>query len=88
MSILRVELPDEVRGDMPMSDEELVALALEALLVRLYQRGDLSSGKAAELLHVSRRAFFDVLGGYGVLAFDEDVDLAAEAQRGRRLGRS
>jgi predicted HTH domain antitoxin len=72
-----------MRNALPIGEEELSALALEALLVRLYERGFLSSGKAAELLHISRREFLDLLGEYGISAFDEDVDLVAEAQHGR-----
>ncbi|MDQ5825477.1 MAG: UPF0175 family protein [Chloroflexota bacterium] len=83
MSTLNISLPDDVRNALSIGEEELTALALEALLVRLYERGDLSSGKAAELLHITRHKFLDVLGAYGVTIFDEDVDLVAEAQRGR-----
>ena len=83
MSTLNISLPDDIRNTLPIGAEELADLALEALLVRLYERGYLSSGKAAEILHISRRAFLDVLDTYGVTMFDEDVDLIAEAQRGR-----
>ncbi|HEX9988452.1 MAG TPA: UPF0175 family protein [Chloroflexia bacterium] len=50
---------------LTISEEELTALALEALLVRLYERGDLSSGKAAELPHISRCEFLELLSEYG-----------------------
>jgi predicted HTH domain antitoxin len=83
MHTLKIPLPDDMRNTLAIGDEELAALALEALLVRLYERGDLSSGKASELLCIPRREFLDLLGNYGVSIFDEDVDLAAEAQRGR-----
>lgn len=83
MTTLHIALPEDVRNSLPIGEEELAALALEALLVRLYERGELSSGKAAELLHVSRRAFLDLLGQYCVSTFDENMDFAAEAQYGR-----
>lgn len=83
MTTLNIALPDDIRDTLPIGEEELAALALEALLVRLYERGDLTSGKASELLHVSRREFLELLGDYGVSTFDEDVDLATEAQHGR-----
>ncbi len=82
MTTLRIMLPDDVRGALSLGEDELAALALEALLVRLVDRGEISSGRAAELLHVSRRQFLDLLGGYGVSTFDEGADLAAEARRG------
>lgn len=83
MTTLNISLPDDIRNALTIGEEELASLALEALLVRLYERGELSSGKAAELLHLSRREFLQLLGNYAVSAFDEEVDLAAEAQRGR-----
>ena len=82
MTTLTIALPDDIRKALPIGEEELAALALEALLVRLYERGALSSGKAAEWLHMSRRGFLELLGSYGVSVFDEEVDLPAEAQRG------
>ncbi|HYO49590.1 MAG TPA: UPF0175 family protein [Chloroflexia bacterium] len=83
MAALNIPLPDDIRNALTISEEELASLALEALLIRLYERGDLSSGKASELLHVSRHEFLELLGEYGVSAFDEDVDLAAESRYGR-----
>lgn len=82
MITLNIPLPDDIRNALPISEEELASLALEALLVRLYERGDLSSGKAAEIFHVSRREFLELLSEYRVSAFDEDVDLVAEARHG------
>ncbi|MGI8588884.1 MAG: UPF0175 family protein [Chloroflexia bacterium] len=83
MTILRIELPDDVRNALALDAQELTALAREALLVRLYERGELSSGKAAELLGISRRAFLEVIDRYGVSSFDEKADFAAEALHGR-----
>jgi predicted HTH domain antitoxin len=60
----------------------LERLAQEAFLVRLYSLGEISSGRAAEILHTSRREFLDLLGRYGVSIFDEQADLEAEARRG------
>lgn len=83
MTTLSIMLPDDIKNALSLGDEELAALALEALMVRLYKLGDLSSGKASELLNISRRQFLDLLGQYGVSTFDEDVDFVAEARHGR-----
>jgi predicted HTH domain antitoxin len=83
MAILSIKLPDDIRNALSIGEEELADLALEALLVKLYSRGELSSGKASELLQVSRRQFLELLDQYGVSTFDEDVDFAAEARYGR-----
>ena len=78
VTTLQIELPDEVRDILGLDEAELSSLALEALVMRLYERGELSSGKAAELLGISRREFLDRLGQYAISSFDDDVDLVAE----------
>ena len=81
MKALELDVPDDVYA--AMEEDELRALALEALLVRLYELGRIGSGRAAQVLGVSRREFLvAVLGRYGVSHFDEDMDLTAEAARG------
>lgn len=83
MTTLQIAVPDDVLDDLALSTDALTTLAREALFVRLYDRGELSSGKAARLLGISRREFLDLLGQYGVSSFDEHVDFAAETQHGR-----
>ncbi len=61
-----------------MSKKDVEQLAREALFVRFYERGYISSGKAAELLGISRRAFLDILGQYHVSEFDEEMNLKQE----------
>ena len=75
---VHVELPDEVVNSV--GEEELEHLAREALLVKLYDLGRVSSGLAAQALGVSRRQFLDTLGRYSVTTFDEPADLEREAQ--------
>ncbi len=55
----------------------------EALVVRLYDLGKLSSGQAARLLGLTRWEFLDLLGRYNVSLFDDTANVAAEARRGR-----
>jgi predicted HTH domain antitoxin len=64
------------------SKSQLEQLAQEALLVKLYAQGEISSGYAAQVLGVSRRQFLDLLGHYGVSIFADDTDVAQEAQYG------
>ena len=78
--MLELEIPDELlRG---RSKTELAALAQEALLIRLFQQGEISSGYAAQVLDISRRDFLDLLGQYRVSMFAEDTDIAQEASYG------
>ncbi|MEO7909129.1 MAG: UPF0175 family protein [Roseiflexaceae bacterium] len=79
---LHIDDVDELLTLPNLSQERLEIIAREALLVRLYELTLISSGKAAEILHTSRREFLDLLGRYGVSEFDEDMDLAAEVRRG------
>jgi predicted HTH domain antitoxin len=78
---ITISLPDDVV--VPGMDEAaLTELAREALLIRLYELGTVSSARAAALLHISRREFLDILGRDRVSIFDDTADLAAEARRG------
>lgn len=80
VTTLQIEYPVELLDQTEASKEELQDLAREALLMRLYDLGKLSSGKAAELLNMPRRQFLDLLSDYGVSPFDKSQDVAAEAQ--------
>src|SRR4051812_33097104 len=83
MPRIEVEYPDELLPDTRTTRPEIQRHAQEALLVGLYALGQLSSGRAAELLHTSRREFLELLDRYGVSLFDENIDLEAESRRGR-----
>ena len=73
---LHLNLPDALAG---RDADELSALAREALVVRLYALGELSSGEGAELLGITRREFLDLLGRYNVSIFDDTMDVGREA---------
>lgn len=64
MKTLTIELPDTV-------DEKDVRMQLAA---HLYDRGIMSSGQAAELAGISKRAFIETVGQYGVSIFGESAD--------------
>jgi len=83
MPRLEIDCPDELLKSPTQTKTALERLALESLMVRLYDLGEVSSGRASELLHTSRRDFLDLLGRYRVDVFDSDLDLEAEAARGR-----
>jgi predicted HTH domain antitoxin len=79
VATLHIDLPNELVAALNETDVQAVR---EAALVKLYDRGRLSSGKAAELLGISRREFLELLGQHGVSYFDETMDVAAEARIG------
>jgi predicted HTH domain antitoxin len=76
---LRLQVPEQLTGK---SQQQLEALAFEALVVRLYALGELSSGEGAKLLGLTRREFLDLLGQYNVSLFDNEMDLKKEAGNG------
>lgn len=80
MGVLQVEYPEELLGSIGRA--ELEHLAREALLVKLYDLGKLSSGRAARILGITRREFLDTLGRYGVSVFDESSDSEVESRLG------
>jgi predicted DNA-binding protein (UPF0251 family) len=85
MTTIEIVLPDEMLKGMSFDPITLSGLAREALLVRLYDLGEVSSGKAAALLGVSRRAFLDLLGQYGISVFDAQSDLDADVRNARAV---
>ncbi len=79
MAVLQLELPDDLVATLNTIE---VAALREAAVVKLYDLGRISSGKAARALGISRLAFLEVLGRYGVSEFDDTMDVAAEARIG------
>ncbi len=82
MRKVEVEYPDEALAS-GLDEAQIKALAREALYVRLYEQGVLSSGRAASLLGLTRWEFLDLLGRYGVSYFDDTVDFDEELRRGQ-----
>jgi predicted HTH domain antitoxin len=72
---LRLQVPEQLSGK---NQQQLEALAFEALVVRLYALDELSSGEGAKLLNLTRREFLDLLGQYNVSLFDDEIDLKSE----------
>lgn len=75
MKTIVLNIPDTVDFD----DKE----ALMTIASRLYEKGKLSLGQAAELVGLSKQAFMEILGTYGVPVFnhpasdlDRDLDNA------------
>ncbi|MDQ4141768.1 MAG: UPF0175 family protein [Bacteroidota bacterium] len=64
MRTLTIHIPDSV----DLEDREMVMF----LASRLYEKSKLSLGQAAEIAGLSKRAFMEVLGHYGVSLFNYD----------------
>lgn len=80
MRALPIDLPDDLLA--AIGEERAQSLAREAIVVKLYELGEISTGHAAELLALSRREMLDLLGRHGVSEFDDATDIGEESRRG------
>lgn len=77
MRTLIINIPDTVDFD----DKD----ALMIIASRLYQKGKLSLGQAAELVGLSKGAFMEILGTYGVSVFNyPSSDLDRDVENAKR----
>lgn len=77
---LEVELPDEVSSRL--RDEDLAAIAKEALVMEFLREHRISQGRAAEMLGISRYELFDLMTKYQVPVIDLTAEeLEAELER-------
>lgn len=73
MKTLTLNLPDNIE----LNQQEATMI----LAAKLYERGELSSGQAAELAGLSKRTFIELLGSYGVSVFNYPAsDLANDVK--------
>ncbi len=61
MKTLTLNIPDSIE-----LDEKEIFIIIAA---RLYEKGTLSLGQAAELVGLNKRTFIEMLGSYGVSIF-------------------
>jgi predicted HTH domain antitoxin len=86
MSHVTVELDDDLAQVVGLLDRPLDQAVRELVVLELYRRSTISSGKAAELLGMSKLDFIQYSGRLGIPYFqmtDEEMD--AEAARIRAL---
>jgi len=66
MRTVQLQIPDDV--DLKDYDFSMIVAA------KLYEEGKLSSGQAAQIAGLSKRAFIEILGRYGVSIFSTSVE--------------
>jgi hypothetical protein len=73
MSTLSVhmEFPRDLLGALDLPESALSDRLREVVAVGLFREGNISAGKAAELLDVSKEEFVNVLARHGVPYFSE-----------------
>jgi predicted HTH domain antitoxin len=86
MSSVTLELEDEVAALLQQSNRPVGEAARELIVLELYRRGALSSGKAAESLGMKRFAFVDYAARLGIPYLDmTDDEWATERARSQNL---
>jgi len=65
MRTIQINIPDSVE----MTDYDFSLM----IAVKLYEEKKLSSGQAAKMVGLSKRAFIELLGKYGVSVFSDSV---------------
>jgi predicted HTH domain antitoxin len=76
MKTLKIKLPNTVEFD----DKE----ALMAIAARLVQKGKLSLGQGAELVGLTKSAFMESLGDFGVSLFNySESDLESDVENAK-----
>lgn len=65
MRTIQINIPDNV--DLKDHDFSMIVAA------KLYEDGKLSAGQAAQIVGLSKKAFIELLGKYGVSVFSTSV---------------
>ena len=65
MRTIHINIPDNIE----LSDYDFTMM----VAAKLYEDKKLSSGQAAEMVGLSKRAFIEVLGKYGVSLFSNSI---------------
>ncbi|MGH2558912.1 MAG: UPF0175 family protein [Thermomicrobiales bacterium] len=69
-----IQLDDDLVEVIQADDESIDRTARELIVLELYRRGSMSSGKAAQLLGMSRVEFIRYSGQLGIPYFDTTDD--------------
>lgn len=85
MTTLEITCPDDIFSLLGYPKESLQHMAQEALFVRLYDEGMLSSYQVARALNITRDEFLQILPRYRVAAKDVATELSTEIQRQTEL---
>ena len=82
MSAVTVQLDEDLVALLNSSNQSLQHTASELMVLELYRRGTISSGKAAQLLGMERIAFIQHASRLGIAFLDmtEDEWAAEQAQ--------
>ncbi len=82
MSAVTIQLDEDLASLLHSSNQPLERAARELMILELYRRGTISSGKAAQLLNMTRFEFIQHASRLGIAFIDmtEDEWAAERAQ--------
>jgi len=80
MSDVRIDIDEALAVLLHQTNKPVQEAAREMIVLELYRRGSISSGKAGELLGTSRLAFLQRASGLGIPFFDMTEDEWAAEQ--------
>jgi predicted HTH domain antitoxin len=85
---VEIELPRNLLAALDIPESELGRQAREWVLLELFQEGKISSGKAAEMLGLSKAQFLDLLNQRNLPYLDADLrNLEREVAAAESAGR-
>jgi predicted HTH domain antitoxin len=86
MSVIQLELDEDIATLLQGLNQPVPQVARELIVLELYRRGTISSGKAAQLLDMSRFEFVRYASRLGIAFFDlTDDEWKAEQARAETL---
>lgn len=74
MNTISLDLEDDIAALLQATNQPVHQAAREFIILELYRRGTISSGKAAELLHMLRWEFVRYASRLGIAFFDMTSD--------------
>jgi predicted HTH domain antitoxin len=86
MSTLQLTIDDELLNLLAQADETAERGAVNMIVLELFRRGTISTGKAAELLAIPKPAFIDLASSVGIEVLDlSESEWHDEARAAHRL---
>lgn len=73
-ALISIDFPESLAQLLKLDQKEFAKEIKTISVIKLYELGKISSGKAAQLLKVSRVEFLDLLGNYNVSYFSKDLE--------------
>ena len=67
---VEIELPRDLLTALEIPESELSRRAQEWVVLELFQEGEISAGKAGEILGLSKSRFLDLLSAHGLPYLD------------------